>query len=174
MSTRIIQKSRSRSRNEARELLQFFFVSELLHPSSKLWIVSPWLRNIEILDNRSGAFAGLIPDAPRRVLRLLDVLAALLRVGTQIAVVLRPPRDDGGLGRELEVVAASMDRAPQLAVTDSDGLHTKGIVGERAAIIGSMNFTYAGLDMHTELLQFNTDPDHIARLRLEFAGKYEG
>jgi len=41
MSTRLVQKRRTRTRNEGRELLEYFFLSELLRPSERLWIVSP-------------------------------------------------------------------------------------------------------------------------------------
>src|SRR4029079_15360433 len=78
MRNRVLQKSRGRSRNEARELLQFFFASELVSPSKTLWLVSPWLRDIELFDSAAGAFADLFPDAPKRVIRLTDVLRSLL------------------------------------------------------------------------------------------------
>lgn len=172
MNTRLIQKSLGRSRNEARELLQFFFASELINPSKSLWIVSPWLRNIDLFDSTTGAFTDLFPDTPRRVLRLTDVLRALLLGGTRIVVVLRTPRDDGGVSHQLAEAAKAIDCLDQLSVVDSPSLHTKGLLGDRAALVGSMNVTYAGVDAHTELLQFVTDAETLAKLRLEFAGAY--
>lgn len=172
MTSRVLQKSRGRSRNEAREVLQFFFASELIAPSKTLWIVSPWLRNIELFDSTAGAFADLIPEAAQRMIRLTDVLRSLLIAGTRIMMVLRSPRDDGGVGLELTELAAAIDRASSLTVVESPTLHTKGLLAHRSAIIGSMNVTHAGVEAHTELLQFITDPEHLARLRLEFSGEY--
>jgi phosphatidylserine/phosphatidylglycerophosphate/cardiolipin synthase-like enzyme len=172
MTSRVLQKSRGRSRNEARELLQFFFASELIAPSKTLWIVSPWLRNIELFDSTAGAFADLIPEAPQRVIRLTDVLRSLLLAGTRVVLVLRSPRDDGGVGLELTELATAIGRASSLKVVDSATLHAKGLLADRSAITGSMNVTHAGLEAHTELLQFITDPEHLARLRLEFSGEY--
>lgn len=172
MNTRVLQKSRGRSRNEARELLQFFFASELICPSKCLWIVSPWLRNIDLFDNTTGAFAQLFPDAPKRVLRLTDVLRALLLAGTRHVVVLRAPRDDGGVTNKLTEIASTLDCVDQLSIVDSPTVHTKGLLGDRVALTGSMNVTYAGVDSHTELLQFVTDAELVARLRLEFSGAY--
>ncbi|MDI1450822.1 phospholipase D-like domain-containing protein DpdK [Polyangium sp. 6x1] len=172
MNARVLQKSRDRARNEARELLQFFFASELIRPSKCLWIVSPWLRNIELFDSTTGAFAALVPDTPKRVLRLTDVLRAVLLAGTRLVVVLRTPRDDGGVCDELTRIATTLNCLAQLSIVESHTLHTKGLLGDRAAVTGSMNVTYAGVDVHTELLQFVTDPELVATLRLEFSGTY--
>lgn len=172
MNTRVLQKSRARSRNEARELLQFFFTAELIAPSKCLWIVSPWLRDVELFDNTTGAFAALFPDTPRRVIRLTDVLRAVLLAGTRLVVVLRAPRDDGDVCHALSEVATTLDCLDQLSIVDSPTLHTKGLLSDRVAITGSMNVTYAGVDAHTELLQFITDAELVAKLRLEFSGAY--
>src|SRR4051794_33569017 len=51
VSTRLLHKTSGRSRNEAREVLEFFFLAELLSPSRCLWIVSPWLRDVTLFDN---------------------------------------------------------------------------------------------------------------------------
>jgi hypothetical protein len=172
MNARVLQKSRGRSRNEARELLQFFFAAELICPSKCLWVVSPWLRNIELFDNATGGFADLFPAAPKRMIRLTDVLRALLLAGTRVVLVLRTPRDDGGVGHQLTEIATTLDCLHQVSIVESATLHTKGLLGDRAAVTGSMNITYAGVDTHTELLQFVTDPEFVAKLRLEFAGAY--
>ena len=46
----IVRRSRY-ARNEVRELLQSIFVSELLRPSKEIWLVSPWLSDIEVVDD---------------------------------------------------------------------------------------------------------------------------
>ena len=37
-----------------------------------------------------------------------------------------------------------------------------------------MNFTYQCLDHSTELLLFDTDPQHVEEIRLLFLGEYGG
>ena len=172
MTSRTLQKHRGRVRNEARELLQSFFLAELIDPSSTLWIVSPWLRNIELLDNSGGAFDMLLGDAPRRMLRLSDIVGSLLLANVRIVIAIRSPRDDGGLTPELVEMARNMDRSQQLRVTEESNLHSKGIVGDHAAIMGSMNVTFAGLDTHSELLHFTTESEQVAQLALEFSAMY--
>ncbi len=172
MNVRVLQKSRGRSRNEARELLQYFFASELISPSKCLWIVSPWLRNVDLFDSTTGGFAALFPDTPKRIIRLTDVLRALLLAGARLVIVLRAPRDDGGVSHQLTEIATTLDCFDQLSIVDSPTLHTKGLLGDRVAVMGSMNVTYAGVDAHTEFLQFVTDAELVAKLRLEFSGAY--
>ena len=50
------------SRAEIRELLEGIFVAELLVPSESIWLVSPWISDIDILDNRCGQFSSASAD----------------------------------------------------------------------------------------------------------------
>jgi hypothetical protein len=172
VSTRLLHKTSGRSRNEAREVLEFFFLAELISPSRSLWIVSPWMRDVTLFDNRAGAFATLFPDLPRRELRLTDALRELMARGTRIILVTRPPPDDGDVGRLMEESAAANGRRGQLAVHHRSESHTKGIVGDGAAIVGSMNFTHNGLDVQMEYVQLTTDGEPLSKLQLEFASTY--
>lgn len=61
-----------------RELLQTMFVGEMLLVGKKIWIVSPWVSNVVLIDNRSGNFDTLNPEWSRREIRLVDVLVALM------------------------------------------------------------------------------------------------
>jgi hypothetical protein len=172
VSTRLLHKTSGRSRNEAREVLEFFFLAELLSPSRCLWIVSPWLRDVTLFDNRAGAFATLFPDLPRRELRLTDALRELMARGTRVLLVTRPPPDDGNVGRIMEESAIASGRSSQLMVHNRPESHTKGIVGDQAAIVGSMNFTHNGLDVQIEYVQLTTDGEPLSKLQLEFASTY--
>ncbi len=172
MSRRVFQKSQRRSRNDAREVLEHFFLAETLAPSRQLWIVSPWLRNFVLFDNRNGGFEAVLPDAPRRELRLLDVLREQLMAGTGMTVVTRAPPYDGGIHQALKDIAVELG-CPQLvrSVVAND-VHTKGVVGESAAIIGSMNFTHSGIEANTELVELTNDSEVVSRLALEFTAAF--
>ena len=71
---RRIFRSSSTSNAEIRELLESLFAAELLAPSRCLWLVSPWLSDLHLLDNRAGAFSALDPQWGSRQLRLADLL----------------------------------------------------------------------------------------------------
>lgn len=72
-----------------RELLQMMFVGEMLLAGEKIWIVSPWISNVVLIDNRSGNFDTLNPEWSRREIRLIDVLLALMARGSQVVIVTR-------------------------------------------------------------------------------------
>lgn len=168
MSSRLIHKTAARSRNEARELLELMFVTELLSPSERLWVVSAWLRDVPIIDNRSGAYAALAPDFPRTEIRLSRVLSELVGRGTRVVIATRPSPDGGSVGAAL----VSATRGVGVLVKTMPELHVKGIVGDHSALLGSMNLTNNGIENLTELLQFETDPGQLARLRAEFRATY--
>ena len=44
------------------DLLQTIFASEIVAPSSRLWIVSPWISDIPVVDNRANSFTSLVGD----------------------------------------------------------------------------------------------------------------
>ena len=75
MSTRSLRTSAFSSRDELADALQALFIGELLSPSTPLWIVTPWISDVVIVDNRAGRFAGLLPDMPTRMIRLADTFS---------------------------------------------------------------------------------------------------
>lgn len=170
MTPRIIHKTSARARNEARELLELMFSAELLVPSSCVWVVSPWLRDVVVIDNRSGAYSSLGADLPRTELRLSRVLAELANRGTQVVIATRPGPDGGQVGDGVRARA----REDRVRVLTMPELHTKGIVGGRCALVGSMNLTHNGIEQLTELVQFTTDASSVASLRLQFQQHYGG
>ena len=158
------------SRNSVRELLQIVFASELLAPSRCLWVVSPWLRDIPILDNTTGSFLSLCPDFPRSEVRLSLVLRELLRRGSQVVIATRP---EDGNSQVIETLR-SMDMNDEMIFHEREELHAKGIVGDHFSLIGSMNLTYNGLDHLTEMLVFETERSSVEQLRLSFRMEYGG
>jgi len=114
----------------------------------------------------------LLPDAARKEIRLVDVLRELLVRGTRVTVVTRPPPDGGGVPEALLEIATELGCPERAVVLQRLEVHSKGIVGARAAIIGSMNFTNAGLDVQTEIVQLTTDPRTVGELNMEFSQTY--
>src|SRR5688572_26978744 len=98
---RSVHKTSGRARNEARELLQAIFAGELARPSGVIWLVSPWLRNVPILENRSGEFEALAPSLPRSEVRLNRILRELVVRGTRIVVASRPLPEGGDVADAL-------------------------------------------------------------------------
>jgi len=80
---RRIFKTQTTGVTTIQELLQTMFVAEVLQPGDEIWIVSPWISNVVLIDNRSGSFDALNPEWGRREIRLADVLVTLMNHGTR-------------------------------------------------------------------------------------------
>jgi phosphatidylserine/phosphatidylglycerophosphate/cardiolipin synthase-like enzyme len=158
------------TRNAVRELLQIVFAAELLSPSRCVWLVSPWLRDVPVLDNTTGSFQFLCPEFPRAEVRLSLVLRELLARGTQVVIATRP---DGGNRQVLDSLRG-IGPGSGVIFHERAELHAKGIVGDAYSLIGSMNFTYNGLDRLTEMLVFQTERGNVEQLRLSFRREYGG
>ncbi|MBV9510098.1 MAG: hypothetical protein JO303_07445, partial [Caulobacteraceae bacterium] len=87
---RRIFRSATTSQNVIRELLQLVFLAELADPGEAVWIVSPWVSNIALLNNRAGGFDVVNPEWGRREVRLAEVGVTLMARGGRLIVVTRP------------------------------------------------------------------------------------
>jgi PLD-like domain len=163
-------QSANDARNVMREVLQLIFAAELLAPSKCLWIVSPWLRDIPVLDNSSGAFSTLCPEFQASDIGLVTVLRELLNKGAQIVIATRPETGN------LQLLDSLRDKQStgNLMMLERAELHAKGIVGDKVALFGSMNFTFNGLERLTEMLVLQTKADEVEKLRLTFKEEYGG
>ena len=168
-SRQFLQTARS-ARNGPRELLQTIFVSELFSPSRCLWIVSPWLRDVPVVDNSAGAFVSLVPDLPRTFVRLSHILRELIGRGTAVVVATR--KEAGN--RQLPDALGALGTDAAATFRERDVLHAKGLVGDGYSLIGSMNFTYNGVERLDEMLVFDTDRAKVEELRLTFHNEYGG
>lgn len=165
-TARTIYKRHDRAREEVHRLLAAIFAGEMLSPSQELWLISPWIRNITVLDNRAGDFDALQPSWGRREIRLFDCLREALERGTTVRVKttsdptsvdllagLRRRVDDFGLGDRLDTKQGAL-------------LHTKGLLTSRCLLRGSMNFTFRGVELNEEAVTYDTDPTEIAEMRI--------
>jgi len=156
------------------ELLQSMFVGEMLRAGGTIWIVSPWVSNVVLIDNRSGNFDTLNPEWSRREIRLLDILVALMSRGTRVVIVTRDVDTNSGFLDGLRDIVEAHALERQIVVKTDKFLHTKGILLSESLLMGSMNLTYNGLAMNDEWIQFSIDPDDVANTRLEFDKYLEG
>lgn len=168
-SRQILQTARS-ARSAPRELLQSIFASELVSPSRCLWIVSPWLRDIPVLDNTSGTFTSLGSDFPKSFVRLSQVLRELVVRGS--AVVIATRKESGN--RQVMDALGSVSAETSVTFRERDVLHAKGLVGDAYSLTGSMNLTYNGLERLDEMLLFETRRSEVEELRLAFHNEYGG
>lgn len=166
---RRIFKNQQTGSETIRELLQSMFVGEMLGTGNRIWVVSPWVSNIVLIDNRSGNFDSLNPEWGRRQVRFADVLVDLMARGVEVILVTRDLDTNTPFLNRLQDASAIHAVDEYLIVKLDPLLHTKGILLSHSLLTGSMNLTYNGLEMNDEWIQFSLDPDDIATTRLEFA-----
>jgi hypothetical protein len=170
---RVIRKSQTRSSTEAAGLLANLFTAELISPSECIWLVSPWISDIQILDNEVGAFDPLSRWGPRSV-RLAEVLASLASCGSSVVVGTTADRHND------EFIAHLSGRATELGARDkvrfdrdpANLLHEKAITGDDYTVVGSMNITWYGVHLREEYLELRTEEDFVARSRLDAMDRF--
>ena len=165
------------SSGDVAALLQTIFISEIIRPGSSLWLVSPWISDIPVIDNRTGGFLHLEPRWPLGPVPLSEVLATALRRGTRLHIITRPPRssfapNDPGNHNE-RFLNELTQRIPEDALLcirkeEEQNLHIKGLLGDRFFLSGSMNFTFNGITLNEEFVRFTTNQEEVAQARLAF------
>jgi PLD-like domain len=151
------------------EALQAAFVADLLCPSKQVWLLSPWISDIPVLDNRSGEFAALLPGASLRDLSLTEMLRVMAQRGTEVTVVVRPdPRNNAVVDRLRDPSRDAM------RVVISANVHDKGFLTDHVYFEGSMNFTHHGRTVNEEGVTVSRDPDLLSRMRIDFEARFGG
>ncbi|MDC0189759.1 phospholipase D-like domain-containing protein DpdK [Rhodospirillales bacterium] len=174
---RRIFQTKTTSQGEIRDLLQMIFANELLTPSEELWLVSPWISDIPILDNRMGGFDAINPEWKGREIRLTEVLLQLMSVGSKAFIVTISPTDvdtnryfvnrlsslseETGLTNKKIIIEVPKPE-------DFTGLHYKGILTARGFLEGSMNISHNGLKLNDEQVTYDINRERITDARVHF------
>ena len=167
--TRRIFKTALTGSNTIREIIQFLFLAELIFPVEKrIWIVSPWISNVLIIDNRGSNFDALNPEWSNKEIRLMNVLIQLLSVGCPVGIVTNHDEHNTVFLNLLSENAREKGLDMGLTIIQKDQLHTKGILTSTSLFMGSMNITYNGLEINDESMDFDTRPESLAQARLTF------
>ncbi len=170
-SSRRIFKSRWQSPEEVRELLQGIFCGELINPSKEIWLVSPWISDVAVIDNSAGGFVGLDPSWGVRPITLSEVFSRLLELGSAVNIVTRPVRhNESFLSRLKNLTGPS--QASNLTVRTLEDLHEKGLLGDDFHLSGSMNLTYSGIEINGEYVALETDSARVADALISYRQHY--
>lgn len=167
--SRRIFKSLATSQNLVRELLQMMVLGEVISPGGqRAWLVSPWVSNVVLFDNRAGGFSAVNPEWGAREVRLIEVALYLMARGTNLGVATNFDEHNDGFLEALKVGAEEVGVLDKLHVVRRQHLHVKGILCKRGLLTGSMNLTYRGLELNDETVVYDTAPQTIAEARLNF------
>ena len=172
MTTRSLRTTAFASREELADALQCLFVSEVLVPSRPLWIVTPWISDVPIIDNRTGQFAGLIPALPQRWIRLGEILEQLQIWGGSLVIACRPNDHNRSFTDQLQRRIREVGSEQRVRVCLSAELHEKGILTETVLFSGSMNLTHNGLRVLEEVIHLTDESDSVARTRAAYQDRW--
>lgn len=152
-------------------VLQHIFIAELLRPSASIWLISPWISDMEVVDNSTYGFQHMAPEWPLGGVRLSVVLGTLLQHQVDVHIVTRPLPPSYRQQEAHKVTHRFLQelqrQAPPAAspriINDYDDTdeHSKGLLTEHTFLHGSMNFTYRGVHVNGEHVHLTRDPDEI-------------
>ena len=172
MTHRSLRTTAFASREELADAFQCLFVSEVLSPSTPLWVVTPWISDVPIIDNRTGRFAGLIPALPERWIRLGEILEQQILRGGSLVVACRPDDHNRSFTEQVIRRARKIRGEDRVRVRLSSELHEKGILTTRILLSGSMNLTYNGLRRLEEAVHLTDESDAVARARAAYQDRW--
>ena len=153
-----------RSADLPSDLLQSLFLAELLFPSFRVWISSPWISDFDLIDNSSRQFGALVPGWPAAPIRFSDVLRELLERGSEMVIISsHDPKNNEFLSR----VEGLRDLYPgRVHILRENLVHEKGILTDHFTLSGSMNLTYQGINFNQEHLAYSHQPEAVYERRL--------
>jgi hypothetical protein len=169
---RVIRTSARRGDRELADLIRGLFALEMLSPSSLLYLVSAWVTNIEIFDNRDASFNGLDHDLASRRILLAEVLLALALKGTMVRVVTNDDVHNVSFLHELRQLSRARGCADRITIRTLSDLHVKGLVTDSFHLSGSMNFTFNGINVNGEEVVLYTASDDVQRAQIDYEQRY--
>lgn len=172
---RVIRKSQYASASEAADLLAGLFIAELACPSKCLWLVSPWISDVVLLDNTTGGLDALTRFGKRRI-RLAEILVTLASMGTRVVVGTTTDEHNKRFLDRLRILAEDLrvEQCLTVVIDASDNLHTKALTGDDFALAGSMNITFNGIQVREEYVDLRTDEAFVAQARMDAYDRFGG
>lgn len=151
-----------------KELLSGMLMGEILNPG-EMWLVSAWVSDFELLDNRWGSWDLLNPSWGHRMVTFFEMLETAVSNGCQLKVVVK--KHETNINSIIEL-NKRLARFATYRLEETPELHTKGLLTKHAFLGGSMNFTYSGTNRNEEMMIFDRDPNVLSNTGLEFSSSY--
>jgi phosphatidylserine/phosphatidylglycerophosphate/cardiolipin synthase-like enzyme len=161
-------RSNPRAGVRVNDMLSTALTAELLDPSPHIWLVSPWISDIVVLDNRDMRLDAILGDGHARELYLAEVLSILVAAGSTLHIALRP---DDHNQRFLERLQRLHPNGP-IEVHEGEDAHEKTLCGQEWLLTGSMNFTWRGLEKNDEAVTYSVDAGLAAQTRLDLEHRW--
>lgn len=155
-------------RRQFKEVLGSLLTGLIVVPKP-LWLVSPWVSDFDLLDNRSGEWDMVQPAWGMRVLSFSQLLIDCVEAGCVLTIV---TKDEAANVSFLKRLGDALGDRPEYRVGRSEKLHAKGLLTPDWYLSGSMNFTFSGANRNEEQLQLTTNASVISEAKVEFERRY--
>ncbi|EWC64098.1 Aspartokinase [Actinokineospora spheciospongiae] len=144
-------------------------------PSTCLWLVSPWITDVDILNNTAGTFPDLNRFG-RRHIRLAEILVTLAAAGSTVVIGTTSDSHNSTFLHRVRSLARDLGVTDRVSiVVDVSGrLHSKALTGDGFAVSGSMNITYNGINVREEQVELRIDEEYVSRARMDAYDRFGG
>ncbi|MGW2697312.1 phospholipase D-like domain-containing protein DpdK [Streptomyces sp. NPDC001296] len=149
-------------------MLSSALIAEVVNPSNEIWLVSPWITDIRVLDNSQGAYDSFFGDVPPLDWRLSEALIQIASRETRVHVVTRPDPHNALFLRRLE---SSTERDFIRIVLNPD-VHEKTLCGDEWILTGSMNYTVRGMAVNDESVTYKVGGPEASQARLDLRQRW--
>jgi len=165
-----------REHSQLQNIIEGFFVSEICTPSEEIWIVSPWISNFNVIDNRQGQFSSLVPTWTPRYIKLSEVLYTICSNNTRINISTRSFEKESS-NREiityLQNLVTNEEFKNLINLKIDESLHEKGLLNDAMYLAGSMNLTMSGVSINKEVVEVKISDEFVNDGILEFKKYFE-
>ncbi|MGW1669132.1 phospholipase D-like domain-containing protein DpdK [Streptomyces sp. NPDC002324] len=149
-------------------MLSAALIAETVNPSSELWLVSPWITDVQVLDNSHGAYDSFFGDVPPLGWRLSEALTRIASPEARVHVVTRPAPHNAAFLQHLE----SAPERDYIRIVQSPDVHEKTLCGEDWILTGSMNYTIRGMAVNDESVTYKVGGPDAGQARLDLRQRW--
>lgn len=166
--TRDIVTKTPLGRRQLTEVLTTIFAGLIIVPE-EIWLVTAWLTDFDVLDNRGGNWSYLNPEWGPRVVTFIELLEFAVQKGCKLNLVVK---NDDINSNSIYRLKTALKTYSDFNILEAEDLHKKGFLTETCFLKGSMNFTYRGANLNDELMSLTSDQNEISNMRIEFKNDY--
>jgi hypothetical protein len=148
-----------------KDYLVSLFVTEAMNPNKELYIISPFLSNSPLIENRHNQYTDVFPMIKSKTIYLSDILSTLAWKGLSVRIICDHERD------ETKPLIDSLYNQVEFRKLEQN--HDKGLVTNNVFVHGSMNFTYSGIYVNKESIRTTTNPSEVNEALIAFRQRWE-
>ena len=138
---------------------------ETITPSPEIYLISPFLSNTPIIDNRLKQYSDIFPVVEDHSIYLSDIIQTLAWKKVKIRIICNPERKE--TKEFLKLLGSDVE------IRELKNNHEKGLVTSNFYIHGSMNFTYSGININGEHVRVSFATSEINQALMSARARWE-